>query len=211
MATYEEKGQLTYKDEAGNLHLLYPKTKGETVNETAPNADANEIHHNGKYLCITNCPTDDLWCVEVDIAVPEQYQWQRAVRAYDGNVCHRVKADGVWHDWLWEDPPMIPGVEYATTERYNDRIRYVKAINGGEFPANGNMHIWLGTVASFPYYSLIFHDEVKATSPNGNTIRNNLTRCIFREGDQIFLGIEPAPNENMSGYNVEAAIWYTKL
>ena len=31
MATYEEKGQLTYKDEQGNLHLLHPKTKMDCV------------------------------------------------------------------------------------------------------------------------------------------------------------------------------------
>lgn len=31
MATYEEKGQLTYKDDEGNLHLLNPKTKMDCV------------------------------------------------------------------------------------------------------------------------------------------------------------------------------------
>ena len=31
MATYEEKGQMTYKDEEGNEYLLFPMTKIECV------------------------------------------------------------------------------------------------------------------------------------------------------------------------------------
>lgn len=50
MATYDEKGQLTYKDDEGNLHLLHPKTKMDCVDglEAALGDKAPESHVNNK-------------------------------------------------------------------------------------------------------------------------------------------------------------------
>lgn len=43
----------------------------------------------------------------------------------------RIKANGVWGDWEWENPPMLPGVQYRTTERWNGKALYRGLIDGG--------------------------------------------------------------------------------
>lgn len=40
----------------------------------------------------------------------------------------------IWGEWEWVNPPMAPGVEYRTTERYNGKPVYVKLIDFGALP-----------------------------------------------------------------------------
>lgn len=53
-----------------------------------------------------------------------------------GKSLQKTKQNGVWHDWEWVNPPMILGVEYRTTERWQGRAVYVKAVDFGELPNN---------------------------------------------------------------------------
>lgn len=51
-----------------------------------------------------------------------------------GLIATRTKI-GVWADsWEWVNPPMLLGVEYRTTERYQGKPVYVKAIDLGALP-----------------------------------------------------------------------------
>lgn len=52
----------------------------------------------------------------------------------DGFFVTKVKEDGVWSAWLWDNPPMKKGVEYATTERYKGKVVYTKLIEFGALP-----------------------------------------------------------------------------
>ena len=47
----------------------------------------------------------------------------------------RYAVDGVWTPWEYVNPPMQIGVEYRTTERYNSKPVYKKAINTGALSA----------------------------------------------------------------------------
>lgn len=49
----------------------------------------------------------------------------------------RAKIGGVWKPWEWVNPPMMLGVEYRTTERWNGKVVYTKAISVGA-AAEGN-------------------------------------------------------------------------
>lgn len=40
----------------------------------------------------------------------------------------RTNYHGVWGEWEWETPPMIPNVEYRTTKRHNNKSVYVKRV-----------------------------------------------------------------------------------
>jgi hypothetical protein len=53
---------------------------------------------------------------------------------HSGGFVHRDKIDGVWQPWEWVNPPMIPGVEYRTTERYNGQPVYTKLLDCGALP-----------------------------------------------------------------------------
>ena len=48
----------------------------------------------------------------------------------------------------WVNPPMIPGVEYRTTERHNGSPVYVKYINIGTLPASGSISVETGVHAN---------------------------------------------------------------
>ena len=43
----------------------------------------------------------------------------------------RVGLNGAWGEWEFVNPPMIPGVEYRTTERWNGRVVYAKCVDCG--------------------------------------------------------------------------------
>ena len=45
-----------------------------------------------------------------------------------------VEVTSGWNPWEWVNPPMVPDVEYRTTERYNGKPVYVKLIDFGTLP-----------------------------------------------------------------------------
>lgn len=57
---------------------------------------------------------------------------------------HRECVSGTWGEWEWVNPPMIPGVEYRTTERYNGKAVYTKSINFGTLPNNAYASVETG-------------------------------------------------------------------
>lgn len=46
----------------------------------------------------------------------------------------KIETESAWRDWEWVNPPMVVGTEYRTTERYNGKPVYVKAISCGAMP-----------------------------------------------------------------------------
>lgn len=43
---------------------------------------------------------------------------------HETHQIRRVCKNGVWGQWEWENPPMVTGVEYRTTERHNNNAVY---------------------------------------------------------------------------------------
>lgn len=50
---------------------------------------------------------------------------------------------GVWYPWEWVNPPVEIGVEYRTTERWNNKAVYTKLIDLGLVPS-GNKTVEIG-------------------------------------------------------------------
>lgn len=58
----------------------------------------------------------------------------------------RKRFGSTWDAWEWENPPLWPGVEYRTTERYDGKVVYTKLINYGALgAANTTASISLNT------------------------------------------------------------------
>lgn len=57
---------------------------------------------------------------------------------YASTSITRVKVNGVWQPFEWVNPPMNPGVEYRTTERYLGKPVYCKLVNAGLMPSANN-------------------------------------------------------------------------
>ena len=62
---------------------------------------------------------------------------------YQNRLALRTCEDGVWGEWEYLNPRMIPGVEYRTTERCNGKAVYTMKFNTGEL-ANGGTFVYRG-------------------------------------------------------------------
>lgn len=60
---------------------------------------------------------------------------------YSGAKAIKTYYNSVWNDWEWENPPMVAGVEYRTTERYNNKVVYTRYVNLGSMPASGQKKV----------------------------------------------------------------------
>lgn len=49
-------------------------------------------------------------------------------------ICRRSIFSGNWGEWAYENPPMVLGSEYLTTEMYEYSPIYTKIISGGPMP-----------------------------------------------------------------------------
>jgi hypothetical protein len=163
MATYDKTGQMTYVDESGNEHLLYPNTKMECVEgleaQLASKAPAG-------YGLGENLPAD------IDhLALANRTGWFRSNEGMEsfgltpgwwfGNYIPYGDNEGVWElnhylDGLkanirkvngvlqpaeWVNPPMDFNVEYRTTKRYNGIPVYTKLIRFGNAPNNATKDV----------------------------------------------------------------------
>ena len=62
---------------------------------------------------------------------------------YSGLQAVRTFYNNVWESWEWVNPPMIPGVLYRTTKRYNGKAVYAYCENLGNLPNNGTSSLTL--------------------------------------------------------------------
>lgn len=53
-----------------------------------------------------------------------------------GGKIQRTLYGSTVYEWEWVNPPMLPGVEYRTTERYNGLPVYTKLVDFGAVPSN---------------------------------------------------------------------------
>lgn len=96
---------------------------------------------------------------------------------YDGNKAIKCKYDGKWQPWEWVNPPMNPGVEYRTTERFEGEPVYcmlVKYTNAST----------IGSDSSLTSFEI----------PHGNSGINKLIRITGRQG-----GVYPVPGVTTKG------------
>lgn len=86
----------------------------------------------------TNAPFDWGYMEVIPSNGESVTQVARKIGYVDGTVGVQVQRTmnnwGTWGEWKWENPPMKLGVEYRTTERWNDKAVYAKAIDCGALP-----------------------------------------------------------------------------
>lgn len=107
---------------------------GKRANELPAITDANSATANGWY----NISADTLNGVGVNAVMRVDAMRASAVRqtafsadysrSYNLLQVREMYNDGTWSEWEWETPPMIAGVEYRTTERWDGKPVYKKRI-----------------------------------------------------------------------------------
>lgn len=98
---------------------------------------ANNIAISGWYTSNAGTPDSNWWTILASVN-SSTYQTQIAYRKTDGTEALRHKINGTWSEWEWVNPPLVPGTEYRTTKRWNNKAVYVKLVDMGTTPSAGS-------------------------------------------------------------------------
>lgn len=101
----------------------------------------------------------------------------------------------------YQNPPMLLGVEYKTTERYLGKPVYVKVVDCGNLPASGLKNITHGIANCKPIY-------VYGEMSNGNTLPYTVGTTYSISADGAYIQIYVTGD--FSQHTVKATIKYTK-
>ena len=118
-------------------------------------------------------------------------------------VQRRVCWKGVWGEWECENPPMVVGQEYRTTERYMGQAVYCKMVNFGALPNTSSKTVAHGIENKYL--------NVRASLSAGNTsaIFNHYNSIEKMTADSTNITI--FTNADLSGFTtVYVTLWYTK-
>lgn len=114
-------------------------------------SDLNDATKNGWYMNGTggeavHAPDNVAgWMVLVcayfnDVVYQTAYRYGSAEGLISARRAHHNLFGG-WQPWEWINPPTLLGVEYRTTERYDSKPVYAKAVNFGALPANSSKSV----------------------------------------------------------------------
>lgn len=106
-------GLYKYIDENGVVHILYPVTRTDAIDAVS------DLPMGGHKVTGLGTPTAD------GDAVNLEYVSKFFVESTDYPGCYYRMVDG---DIEWLSPPMIPGMDYRTTERWNSVPVYTKML-----------------------------------------------------------------------------------
>ena len=135
-----------------------------------------------------------------------------AYSAFARGACiTKTKFNGAWEPLEWVNPPMVIGVEYRTTQRYNGKPVYVKAINFGALPVSGGSNISTGISSGSTLVKLTgtFVDTTSGSEMSYPIIDYEGPKCFCWVGT----GCSPLciqVNKDCSKYTGKFIIEYTK-
>ena len=124
---------------------------GQTAPEVAENIDT--IERTGLYLSLPGHPTQGTFpssyvqgnsmILHLSYSWSEYaYQYYYLLESTSGSsyrgcvLCRTFDGSTTPGPWEWVNPPMLPGVEFRTTERYNGKPVYMKLVDCGAGPNN---------------------------------------------------------------------------
>lgn len=102
---------------------------GTVGGESKWNGDANTLTNQGWYRLETG--TTNGVGASASLRVDGYTTTGLTQTAYTrtGFIMQRTCKDGTWDEWEWVNPPMFPGMEYRTTERYMGKVVYRKLVS----------------------------------------------------------------------------------
>lgn len=178
--------------------------------------DLNNIKANGWYRWYmndapANAPTEyawsafqvcRVWTLDGGVCLQEVVDLGYDTRFAGVRVQRTVYGSEIIGSWELENPPLIVGAEYRTTERRNGNPVYTKLVNFGALPSNGQLSAphgisGLGTVlrcnlaTTSTYMVLDFSSQI-------TDITVNATDVLI------------TTNAGLSWVSVNVQLWYTK-
>ena len=181
-------------------------------------ADANDAVKNGRYAVDKSTlnlpgPIGDLWhYTYLDVYTgnrPDVYIKQTMTSPYQSwHQCEVTRcfydSRGGWQPWEWVNPPMLPGVEYRTTERYLGKPVYVKTVDFGALPNASYKFVGIENEASII--------RVSALASNGKTLPGSIGAS---QREQVLCmgssnSVEIITYADASSLTATVTAWYTK-
>ena len=106
-----------------------------------------------------------------------------------GQMMSKAKVGGTWQPTEWENPPMVLGVEYRTTERRNGKAVYRKALALGTLPVSTRSHYRWYIDKNATIIDVTMHAERRVTEGTTTNQDEQYNGNVF---------IEPADNTIMA-------------
>ena len=135
------------------------------------------------------------------------------IRRVGGSETYRLTrkrmSDGTWSEWEFDNPPMVPGVEYRTTERWNGKPVYTKLINFGAMPNNSSAYANNALPATMR--NAVLTGYMESVTGNVYEYSSFLSRCKLWatvSGNNGYIGINTS--QDYSGYTAYIVAKYTK-
>lgn len=137
---------------------------------------------------------NSMWCRET------VYDWNI------GQILTRTKyGTGGWGPLEWVNPPMVLGVEYSTTERYDRKTVYAKAVLFDTLPENTFKSVWVanGITALVRVEGYCQHTDGDMTRLENNSLISSI-KIIGGASLRIDAGA------NASEWSCTPIVYYTK-
>ena len=246
-STYYTTGDVdTLLSGKADTSSVYTKTESDTLlNGKAPagygigeeyaarvnDTNLDTLKKGGTYYIGTGCTntppnTDTAWSTLH--VIPGRACTQIFIPANDANRAGtfsswiaRIYNDktAAWGAWEWVNPPMILGVEYRTTARYQGKPVYVKTVSTGAMPAGAGMSNRVTVRPSIPasdvdtfirFEGLVTNGTMNYTLPvgYGNTkTEPDISGYLYKYADYVVIC---QSSYDMSEYSGTLTFWYTK-
>lgn len=114
--------------------------------------------------------------------------------------------DETWGAWEWVNPPMVLGQEYRTTERWNGKVVFVKAINCGALPHTTTKNVAHGITGATQFVSV-------RVFANYNGVAFEFTRSGGGDDDTVMVSggnVVIKTNWSAASYAAQAHLKYVK-
>ena len=140
-----------------------------------------------------------IWHKQHSANYAEQYATS-VLGQIEGSILHRVKIQGDWQPWEFINPPMVPGVEYRTTERFNDDPVYCRMVTINDLAANS-------TQLDLSSYGVKQTGLIRYT---GNVWNNNASIIYWMPGNEASLSYKNGAFY-LEGHGVNITHYHTTL
>ena len=125
-----------------------------------------------------------------------------------GEMCVRHFYNN-WTEWEYINPPMKPGVEYRTIERWNGKPVFTKLVDCGAMPnsTNKNVSCLMPSMTVIDYEVVMVKSGLTLKLPYFDTNGAMQARAVCNTSSSV---IQILTKSDMSSYNGYATVKYTK-
>ena len=187
---------------------------GEVIPLSEVLKDANDAVYTGWYRMGSNTANygKPYGIMRVE-TISSSFRVQTVMQAESGKELRRTCINGTWSEWEYVNPPMIPGVEYRTTERWMGKPVYTRLIDFEALPNNSEKS---ATFYMDPKYTIVSIDGVvrgEGLDEYGMVKEFDIHACPYVEEVavlQLNNKITIKTNGDATKYNAKIVLKYTK-